>query len=67
MANSTADFLTIRKDDLVEILQQWPEVMAELTTDAERLFKDVKVGTPHRRTRARHPNTALNSDHLPYV
>lgn len=38
-----AELLTVRKDDLVDILRQWPEVMAELTIEAERLFKEVKV------------------------
>lgn len=27
----------------MDILQQWPEVMVELTTDAERHFREVKV------------------------
>ncbi|CBN79924.1 conserved unknown protein [Ectocarpus siliculosus] len=39
---AAAELLTIRKDDLIDILQHWPEVMAELTIEAERLFKEVK-------------------------
>lgn len=38
-----ADLLTIRKDDLVEILQRWPEVMMELMVEAERSFRDIEV------------------------
>ncbi|CAM9898271.1 unnamed protein product [Ectocarpus sp. 8 AP-2014] len=41
-ATAAAELLTIRKDDLIDILQHWPEVMAELTIEAERLFKEVK-------------------------
>lgn len=40
---SAAEMLTVRKDDLIDILRHWPEVMAELTIEAERLFKEVKV------------------------
>lgn len=40
---STADLLTIRKDSLVDILQQWPEVMSELTDDAQRIFREIEV------------------------
>lgn len=42
-ATSPVDLLTLRKDDLVEILHQWPEVMVELTVEAERLYLEVKV------------------------
>lgn len=40
---AAAELLTVRKDDLVDILRQWPEVMAELTMEAERHFEAVKV------------------------
>lgn len=40
---SATDLLMVRKDDLVDILHQWPEVMAELTDEAERHFRAIKV------------------------
>lgn len=40
---AAAELLTVRKDDLVDILRQWPEVMAELTIEAERHLDAVKV------------------------
>eukprot|EP00903_Cladosiphon_okamuranus_P018054 g16615.t1 len=42
-ATTAVEMVTIRKDDLVDILRQWPEVMAELTTEAESHFREVKV------------------------
>lgn len=42
-ATTAAELLTVRKDDLVDILRLWPEVMAELTIEAERHFQEVKV------------------------
>ncbi|CAM9958680.1 unnamed protein product, partial [Ectocarpus fasciculatus] len=41
-ATAAAELLTVRKDDLIDILRHWPEGMAELTIEAERLFKEVK-------------------------
>lgn len=42
-ATSATDLLMVRKDDLVDILHQWPEVMAELTDEAERHFQAIRV------------------------
>ena len=42
-ATSPTDLLVVKKDDLVDILHQWPEVMAELLDEAERHFLEVKV------------------------
>lgn len=42
-ATTAAELLTVRKDDLIDLLRQWPEVMAELTTEAEEHLEDVKV------------------------
>lgn len=46
-AISAAELLTVRKDDLIDLLRQWPEVMAELTTEAEKHFEEVKVRQQH--------------------
>ena len=35
--------MTIRKDDLLYILQQWPEVMEEVTLEAEQDFQEIQV------------------------
>lgn len=42
-ATTAAEMVTVRKDDLVDILRQWPEVMAELTIEAEHHFQEVQV------------------------
>lgn len=42
-ATTAAELVTVRKDDLVDILRQWPEIMAELTIEAERHFQQVKA------------------------
>lgn len=42
-ATSATDLLMVRKDDLVDILHQWPEVMSELTDEAERHFRAIVV------------------------
>lgn len=40
---TAVEMVTVRKDDLVDILRQWPEIMAELTIEAEHHFQEVKV------------------------